>query len=256
MFENNIPYFKNGNILKKSMLLNLRDYPRKFIDIYFQDFSDGIIAGSNIFLDNGYFCVDKGVVKYNGIIYILEELCKIRYENTNKEMIVKIRFLAKEEKKDFKIYSSDIILDDDLELKSNEIELGRFKLREGAKLRSTYKDFMDFSTEFNTINIINVPYANIDEATLHPLIVRFFAKKILELNDDNLIDYAFALECLNSRVINRILLENYLKRRLNLPGDNYSNLDIYNYMNDIIKSLSGMKTNHSNTKKIPKIIVD
>jgi hypothetical protein len=59
-------------------------------------------------------------------------------------------------------------------LKEDELELGRFKLREGAVLRSDYTDFFDLITEYNTINVINVEYAGIKESTMNLLCSRNF----------------------------------------------------------------------------------
>jgi hypothetical protein len=237
------------------MLMNLRDYPRNFIDYYFHEYSDGIIAGSDIFIEDRYFCINKGLIKHNGIIYFLDEVNRIEYFNTNKEMIVKIRFMEMREEKDFKCYESQVVLEDDLEIKDNEMEIGRFKLREGARLRSDYSDFGDFQTEFNTINIINVPYASIGRSTLHPLIVESFANNLINLSRDAL-DFAFAMECLNTKIVRRILLEKYLIRRLNLEDREYTNLEIYRYMRNIIRELSGVKVIHDKRKTVPKILVD
>lgn len=255
MFNNNIPFFKSGNILKKSMLMNLRDYPRNFVDYYFNDYSNGIITGSDIFIEDRFFCINKGLVKHNGIIYFLDEVYRIEYFNTNKEMVVKIRFMEMREEKDFQSHESQVILEDDLEVKNNEIEIGRFKLRQGARLRSDYSDFGDFQTEFNTINIINVPYASIERPTLHPLIVESFANNLINLSKDNL-DFTFAMECLNSKIVRKVLLEKYLIRRLNLEEKEYTNMEIYRYMKNIIRELSGVRVKHDKRKTAPKILVD
>ncbi|QTL98663.1 DNA and RNA helicase [Iocasia frigidifontis] len=256
MFKNNTPYFKRGNILKKGMLMNLRDYPRKFFDFYFQDYSNGVIAGSSIFIEDKYFCVNEGIVKFNDIIYISDGISRVKYFNSNKEMIVKIKFRDKREEKDYSCYESDIIVDDNLQIEENELELGRFKLREGAYLRSEYNNFSDFETEFNTVNIINVLYANVSRPTLHPSIVEKFANNLLELSQDDFIDIAFAMECLNSRMVRRDLLENYLNRKLELKKERYTNLDIYKHMKNIIKELLGNRVIKDEGRKAPKIIVD
>lgn len=48
MLTHIVPKFEKGRILKTEMLENLRDYPRSFLDIRYQDFSDGIITGMNV----------------------------------------------------------------------------------------------------------------------------------------------------------------------------------------------------------------
>lgn len=255
MYKNNIPFFKSGNILKKSMLMNIRDYPRNFVEYYFHDYSDGVIAGSDIFIEDRFFCINKGIVKHNGIIYFLDEESRIEYFNTNKEMIVKIKFMEIKKEKDFHCYESQLVLEDELEIKDSEMEIGRFKLREGARLRSDYNDFMDFETEFNTINIINVPYASIDRPTLHPIIVKNFASYLINLSKD-ILDFTFAMECLNSKKVCKLLLEKYLVKRLNIEDKEYTNLEIYRYMKNIVRELSGLRVKHNKRKTMPKILVD
>ncbi|MFW6281365.1 MAG: hypothetical protein ACOC1O_01045 [bacterium] len=256
MFKNNIPYFKKGNILKKSMLINLRDYPRSFVDIYFDDFSDGILAGCNIFIDDNYFCINKGIIKFKNIIYQLDEVKRIKYFHTNTEIIVKIKVKDIRQEKDFICHESKIILNDKLKMEENEFELGRFKLREGARLRSEYNDFADFATEFNTVNIINVSYSNVERSTLHPLIIKTFAKKFLQFPIEDTFDLSFVMQCLNTRVIDRTLLERYLINKLTLEEKEYTNFEIYRYLKSIIKGLSGVGGNQKKSYIAPKIIVD
>jgi hypothetical protein len=137
------------------------------------------------------------------------------------------------------------------------LELGRFKLREGATLRAIYNQFSDFATEYNTINIINVKYANLNKYTLHPLIVRNFANKLLQESEGDYLDIAFSMSSLNSRIANRDVIINYLSRKLNLVRKDYTNLDIYKYMQRVIKGLSGNGRKKSKVENGPsKIIVD
>ena len=65
---------------------------------------------------------------------MLESEFEVPYYQTNKEVLIKIRFEDEEDNTDFKVFNSRIFMDDNTELKDNEMELGRFKLREGAVL--------------------------------------------------------------------------------------------------------------------------
>ncbi|WP_143555712.1 DNA and RNA helicase [Selenihalanaerobacter shriftii] len=190
-------------------------------------------------------------------MYILDKSQNLNYTNTNKEMVIKFRVAQIEETEDFRTYNSEIFFDNKIELKEDEFELGRFKLREGAELRSNYNDFLDFSTKYNTINIINVKYANVEKHTLHPLIIRTFAKKLLKASYDNNLDTIFAMESLNSKTIDRDVIISYLVRRLGIAEKGYTNLELYEYMKKIVKELSGVKLNEERRDKGPKkIIVD
>lgn len=257
MFTNKFPYFKKGNILKKEMLQNLRDYPRNFLKLYYDGYSEGIISGSDIFIEDDYICINSGIIKFKEAIYIMEDNYKINYSNTNKEIVIKLKCFGLEETADFKEYKSKIFLDDNIKLAADEFELGRFKLREGAKLRANYNNFLDFDTEYNTINIINVKYSNYDNYTLHPLIIKEFANQILKKADDSYLDLAFSMECLNSRAIDRGLMISYISKKLEIVEEEYTNFEIYTYMKRIIKSLADSRENkRSVPKRRSKIIVD
>jgi hypothetical protein len=257
LFRNQFPYFQEGNILKQEMLENLRDYPRNFFDIYFQNYSNGIINGINLAVKDDCIFIDQGIVKFNGKIYILDKINKIKCVNSNKELLIKVKFSKSKDEGNFKIHTGEIFLEENINLAQDELELGRFKLREGATLRAIYNQFSDFATEYNTINIINVKYANLNKYTLHPLIVRNFANKLLQESEGDYLDIAFSMSSLNSRIANRDVIINYLSRKLNLVRKDYTNLDIYKYMQRVIKGLSGNGRKKSKVENGPsKIIVD
>jgi hypothetical protein len=92
LFANVFPNFHKGRILKKEMLENLRDYPRNFIDIYFKDFSKGIISGVDLVVGEKNITVSKGIIKFRSKIYMLEEEIKLLYCSTNKEVVIKVKF--------------------------------------------------------------------------------------------------------------------------------------------------------------------
>lgn len=257
MFVNIIPKFGKGRILKKEMLENIRDYPRNFSEIYFKDYSNGIISGANICVCESTIIVNKGIVKHNGVIYMLENEFEVPYYHTNKEVLIKIRFEDESGNSDFKIFKSKILIDDNTEVASNEFELGRFKLREGAILRSEYVDFYDFSTEYNTVNIINVEYAGIKKSTLNPMILNYFANIVMKNNPENIMDIVFAFECLNGGIVERDAILYYISNRLGIEYKDYSNIQIYRYLATIVKEIeSGKKKKVDIPNKPMRIIVD
>ncbi|UZM98291.1 hypothetical protein OL548_26800 [Lysinibacillus sp. MHQ-1] len=71
------------------MLENLRDYPREFLDLYFQDYSNGIIAGANITIADTIIHITKGIVKHNNRLYLLRNSFELPYEATGQETIIK-----------------------------------------------------------------------------------------------------------------------------------------------------------------------
>lgn len=255
MFKNIRPEFRRGNILKKEMLENLRDYPRKFLDYYFAGFSEGIISGVNLSAKEKTIFIGKGIIKFNDLIYLLDQSVKINYRNNNESTLIKVRFEKLKQKNDFKIYESRIVLDNDLHLKSNEFELGRFKLRKGAKLKDSFGKFEDFNIEYNTLNLIHVRYSAYENHTLYPRIIKFFAEKVY-LNSQELIDQIFAAECLNSRTVSRNLILNYISRRLEIERKDYNNIEIYQFLGQILNDLSYPSRDKKKERRRQQIIVD
>lgn len=256
MFKDEFPEFKQGNILKQKMLENLRDYPRDFLRFYFNDYSNGIINGVRLLIDKQEIKITEGLIKFNGRIYSLKQAVNLEYSSTNEENIIKINFSNSKEQADFKIYESKVSIDSNLNLGENELELGRFKLRQGAQLRAEYDKFQDFKTEYNTINLIQVKYSARGQATLHPLLINKFAQNLLQRSNE-MLDNLFAMESINSRAVSRSLIINYLAKRLDIAIKNYDNLELYSFLEEVINNLSRRKKfNKEQSVKQNKIIVD
>ncbi len=260
MFRNDFPLFKRGLILKKEMLENLRDYPRNYINILYKDYADGVICGCDMEVEDTKIVIHEGIVKNNGKIYFLEEKNKIDYQSTNRQMVIKINFFDEGTENCFKRQNGEIVIEEEKVVEKNIIELGRFKLREGAKLRSSYSDFFDFSTEYNTLNIINVPYSMEITPTISSKITNMFAEILLQKSSDiNDLDLIFAMQSLTSRYVSRELICMYLYKRLRLKSAEMSNMDIYKNMCRIVKEVQhNQKINFGDkTGDRPKrIIVD
>ena len=258
MFSYSFPNFGKGRILKKEMLENLRDYPRNFFEIYFKDHSNGIISGADVCIGGSEITIKKGIIKHGDRIYMLEEEFILPYYPTNKEMLIKIKFLDEAVNGDFNVYTSKIFLDDNTTVNNDELELGRFKLREGSLLRSDYKDFYDFSTEFNTINIINVEYTGLKQSTISPDILRYYSKIALKHNIDNPYDVTFAMQCINDNLVERDVILYYISNRLGMDYKDYPNIQIYKYLTMILREIEsgGRRRADARPNRPSRIIVD
>ncbi len=232
MFESTYPLFHNGRILKKEMFENIRDFSKNSIDIVFKDYSDGIICGGNIKVRDNNLIVKAGLIKHMNKIYILNKDYLIKQPITNKETIIKVRFIDHAIRDNFQIANSEIFLDEDMEIKRDEIELGRFKKKD--KLCSEYKTFFDFSKEYDVINIIHVKYSGIQKATISPLILKEFAHEMMKIRSKNIYDVKFCMNCMSSSVDMENIIY-YLCNKLNMEHKEYSNEQIYKYFQKIIK---------------------
>ncbi|MBU3199018.1 hypothetical protein LL037_14620 [Clostridium estertheticum] len=259
MFFNTYPLFNKGRILKIEMLEQLRDLPREFMDIRLAQYSSGILSGCSIKANKDYIIVDKGIVKHNDMIYMLKEECIIPYNNSNKTVILKIKFSDETRDKDFIKWEAQIYIDDNLDNQCDEIELCRFTAKTGAILRTDYVSFKDMSTQYDTINIINSPFAANEKSGLSPIILRYFAKKAFQYNLTNALDICFCMQCLQSQqVLDRELLLNYIASRLKLELRDYSNEQIYENLLIILDEIEGGRKNASNKGRMgyKKIVVD
>ena len=259
MFENNYPLFNSGRLLKIDMLKELRDFPREFFNINFEKYSDGIIGGCSLEVTDDFIIVKKGIIKHNNILYLLKEDATVAYECNNKLTILKIKFLPETKDSDFQRNSTEIYLDENIEVKENEMEICRFQLRSGAHLRIDHVDFNDLATEYDTVNFIYAPYAAYEESSLCPEILRRFGSELLKCKVEDPWDVAFGMNCLQSKEpIQKEIIIYYLAYKLNIEEKEYSNEDIYYYLLDVLnKAKDGVGSGgHHGRRGFRKILID
>lgn len=250
MFKNIYPLFESKSLLKKEMLENLRDYPRSIIQIFCQDYSDGIITGCELSVLNHEIIISPGILCFKGVLYILEKLWKVEYRPTGKVTFLKVKFFDKIVENGQEVYLSRVYLDETIPNASCEIELARFKLQHGSRLRVRYTDFSDFNTEFDTLNRIYVPFASLRKHSLYPQILRVFSNELLRYPIQNPWDYAFILNCVKLHTAMPYdEIQSYLNIRLENKQKEYSNIAVYNALNDILIEAKGEKAIDRRTEK-------
>lgn len=259
LFYNTHPLFTHGRILKLEMLEQLRDFPKDVIDIMLSQYSDGIILGCDISVSDDYIIVSKGLIKQDGILYMLKEDTIVPYNYTNDTAILKVRFLGETKNSDFIRYGTEMFIDETLSIQSDEIELCRFKIKTGARLRVDYTDFEDMNTEYDTVNLINAPFSAKDKETLNPKILKAFAKEAFENNLTNPLDICFAMTCMQeSGAIARDLIMSYVTSRLGVGVREYSNRELYEYLRNILNDIKEGRQALNNSFRLDhkKILVD
>lgn len=245
MIEIKYPFFKKDRILKIEMLESMRDFPRDVLDIYNENLSDGIVCGFIPNVDKEIITFSKGITKYNGNLYLVSKPISISYSETESDTMIKIKFYDETQDNDYKTIYIEIEIDD-VNIADNQQELGRFKLKKGAYLRSIYQDLYDFTTEYNTINIVNVKYAGYKESTINPLILKYFAEEAFKHKMQNSIDLSFCMLCMNTEKIERKVLYNYISYRLDKDFNSLTNIEIHN---DLVKILNKIKSESKSIKK-------
>lgn len=260
MFKNIFPIFERGAILKKDMLDNIRDYPRVYLEILYKNYTNGIITGCEIEADEENIILKNGIIKYKNNLYFLDKILKEKYTSTNKKKYIRIKFEENLQKDGFIINEGRLCIEENQDIADNEIEIGNFKLKNGAKLRTKYSDFFDLDTEFNTLNIIDIEYACENKSTLSPLIINMFADIILNKSlSENNIDIMFGFQILNNTYIRREVICAYISKRLRIKNTYMSNREIYINLCKIAKELlhnQKISFNGENRQKPNRIIIE
>lgn len=257
MLEIRYPYFNKGRILKKEMLESLRDFPINVLEVQYEDFTDGIICGFTPSVDKNIITFSKGITKYNGMLYVVPQPVFVQYNETETDVMIKLNFYDEIQDNDYKTSYIDIEIEDNMKLLYNQQELGRFKLKKGAYLRSHYKDFYDFTTEYNTINIVNTLYAGRGEKTISSIILQYFAREVLNLKIQNPVDISFCFLCLNNEKVEREIILQYLSYKLERKITTLFNIEIHKELTKILEQIK-KESNLSNKKKIVqnKVFID
>ena len=92
--ENRYPLFAGGRILKKEAWWDLRDYSYGGIQLYYMDYTDGIV-------EDNCLVVGKGILKYGDFLYLLQEEARVPFAAENRTVALKAVFSVKEGNPDY-----------------------------------------------------------------------------------------------------------------------------------------------------------
>lgn len=249
MFQNTYPVFEAKRLLKKEMLENLRDFPRNLFGLQYQAYSDGILIGCDIKGSETGLTILPGVVLYKGVPYFLDKPYPVSYRAEGKLVYVKVHFWDKAIGAGGEEFFSQVIVDEQEPDTKQELELARFKLQSGARLRSEYVDFYDYETEFDTVNRIHAPYAAPGHPGIWPQICQCFAKELVKYPVTDIWDSAFCLSCLQlMEAMSYEALRTYLNMRLGQNRD-YTNEQVYSALKRILRTNGGRREDSGHSPK-------
>lgn len=219
--ENLYPLFERNRILKKELLWSLRDYSFAHMQLEYQAYGEGIVSGCELEVRDKELVVGKGIIKYNGFIYLITEEMRVPYEPTQQLAILKMKMIVDDRSEDFISYRVELLMDDNPVKEQDELEVCRFKLRHGSILRSQYKDFEDMITEFDTVDVTEADWAGLGGKALSPTITGYFAKLLLEESGSQAEDISFAYLCIDrSDAVPIKIVKHYVDKRLEGMGLN------------------------------------
>lgn len=234
MQEYKKPLFQKGRVLKKEGLEALRDFPYEFARLWLDNWSDGILSGFDISFRQGVegegegegeIVVGAGAVWHEGKIVLAEQEV-FSFSLFDSPVRIRLCFFPERTTEDFFVCPLEISMEAG-EQGNGGMELGRFRLSKGARLRKEYRDLQDFSTAYNTLDVTHVPYAGPDGSTVSPVLLQVFARMLLEKPSAEETDITFALLCLNHPPVSRKCLLWYISRRLGMPYRELNHSEIY-----------------------------
>lgn len=254
MFCYKQPRFEKKRLLRAEMLEQLRDYPKDYLEIRYAGYSDGILCGCELEWNQDVLTVQSGIIRYKNKLYFMKEPLHIQCKAEDKIRYVKVQFLALVSENEQVVGNTRVYLDDKEPDEACELELCRFRLQDGARLRNTYESFSDCTTQFDTIHLIDVPWSAPTIATLHPKILKQYATEILQHNGTDNIDVGFAMNVLvNQGVVPANAIQIYIKNRLGCPAKK-GNKGLYAGLKKILEThnshTSEWNTSRENSRQV------
>lgn len=259
MIGEKIPLFSSGTILTKEMLDLLREYAMAVGCCSYQGYSDGILNGCAISTTESSITVNEGMILYQGQVYIINEPLIHAYYPTNEWMVFKISFLGEETSDTCIKKEIRVCIAPENENGTNDIELCRFKLQKGAKLRKEYKNFLDLSTEYDTIHEIYAKWAGYKEESISPRILQAFYEEAVNVTEKEPVDLIFLQQIAEIKgiTLNRKTIILYLSEKLGWEYKDYPNIKIYEGLSEaLLKIKTGKHREITREKGNRRIIVD
>lgn len=253
-----MPLFSKGNLLSQEMLEALRDYEVQLAQNIYSGYSDGILSGAKISVNQGAVCVGQGLVKYEDRIFMIEDEKEVRINPSGAWQAIKLVFGERESTRTFEKQEMTIEVSENLQMEKNKIELCRVRLQDGAHLRSEYRNLEDMHTEFDTINVLEAQWAAYGKSSIHPQILVEFAKEARKGSVDNPQDVAFMQQILssNGQALNRDLIQFYLDCRLGTKSEDYTNFEIYQDLCRVLRQMRSGVEPRNDMRRPRRMIVD
>ena len=253
-----MPVFSKGSLLSQEMLETLKNYELQISENYFTGYADGIIAGVDIKASQGVVYIGKGLLRFHGRLFFIPENTRIAVHPNNEWQCVKAIFADFEKNDNFEKQEMKIELSRNLEHEESAIEICRIRLQNGARLRCEYRGLEDMDTEYDTINLIESQWSAYGRESIHPAILREFAREAKKCSLSHPADTAFVMQLAgdDGRAVNRELIQYYLESRLEKKEREYTNREIYQ---GLCKALRLIKTGETQTmekRKPRRLLVD
>lgn len=259
MVGKTIPLFSKGNILTKEMLEALKEFAVSTGELSYLGYSDGILRGCEVTTTEDLITLNEGIMIFGESAYYITEPVTHVYRPTNEWTILKASLQEEVQTENFLSRKIDIVLTSEHQLSDTDIEICRFKLQPGAKLRYRYKDFTDLATEFDTIVELYAKWAAYINTSISPKILRTFYEEAVSHPLKEMWDISFCqlLSEGKGETINRSTISAYLCHRAGKPFKLCDNKEIFDGLKEVLRQIKGGNAASTNIRKREhRIIVD
>lgn len=216
MFVKKVPVFQAGKVLTIEMLDALKNTIEAIGYRKYQGFSDGILNGFQVEVSEDYLTVDKGSIIFGEELYMVTEKTKVPYVGNGMMQLLVLRVGDTEKAGQFEIREAEIrtIREEDAIL--SDIEIARFRLQKGAKLRTNFLSLRDMSTAYDTVNLCNARWAAYGENSMAYPLLEMAAKEIEKKENADFYDELFlqAVYTAHGETVPLPLIDRYIKGKL------------------------------------------
>ncbi len=254
-----IPLFQSGNLLTKEMLTAIRDYSFGFSELMVKGYGNGILKGCKINVTGNRLGISPGMIVYEENLYLLTLPLSEIYHPSEQLSIFKIRFKDEIRTQSFIYKELEVIITEDTTLLPQDIEICRFKLQKGSKLRLDYTSFEDRQTEYDTVNGTHGPFATYGGISLSPEITLDFARRLMQCINLTPLDLNFCMMALNTNgmALSGELVSTYLKNKLERDEDIRTPHEMYQQLAYILRNTQqNLGDNKMSGRRRSKIMVD
>lgn len=254
-----LPIFQSGNILKQEMLESLKQYIVDYTILKYKDYSDGILRGCQITTTDNRIVLHSGVIILGGMPFYIKDSFEINCMPTNKVKALIIRAGETEYDRCFETKSVEFIIVDLEDINNTDIEVCRFRLQQGAKLRYEYRNMEDMNTEFDTICLVHSQWAAFGENSLSYYILHQFASEMIKINKETKEDRQFIGQILasNGESLSAECINYYISCRQNKPYTERKTDEMYEGLFEILKmTRNGKRNMAANNIRERRILVD
>ena len=216
--------FLHGNILTKEMLDETYAYPRNFVELKYNDYSDGIITGLDFVEKDGTMYLTKGFVKFKGEYYfLLENINLTNYfldmkKNSKRQSTTYYLYLKRSEPikagsiivRNLDLYVSEENKQDEFfslcRFFGNESNMNLPRLNGSGE----QKPFYDLIDNNLYVNLIDTLYAMPGKATYHPFLFKAVAEYLEQKPNKSILDNVILMQIQNMKVLSIDAMKTYI----------------------------------------------